>query len=72
MVLSMRLAVTVVFSTISHWIDVHIVDAIVNFIGWFTGKAGGVLRYLQTGQVQNYMILVVIGVILMALVYLYR
>lgn len=63
--------ITVIFSTISRWIDVHIVDAIVNFAGWITGKAGGILRYLQTGQVQNYMILVVIGVILMALVYLY-
>jgi hypothetical protein len=50
----------------------YIVDGLVNFAGWFTGKMGALLRYLQTGQIQNYMMLVLIGIILMALVYLYR
>jgi NADH-quinone oxidoreductase subunit L len=63
---------TVVFSRISRWIDVNIVDGLVNFIGWLTGKVGGLLRNLQTGQIQNYLMLVLIGVILMAIVYLYR
>jgi NADH-quinone oxidoreductase subunit L len=63
--------ITVVFSIISRWI-VNIVDGLVNFSGWITGRVGGLLRHLQTGQIQNYMMLVLIGMILMALVYLYR
>ena len=63
---------TVVFSRISRWIDINIVDGLVNFVGWVAGKAGGLLRNLQTGQIQNYLMLVLIGVILMAIVYLYR
>ena len=63
---------TVVFSTISRWIDVYIVDGLVNLVGWITAKLGSWLRNLQTGQIQNYMMLVLIGVILMAIVYLYR
>jgi NADH-quinone oxidoreductase subunit L len=62
---------TVVFSAISRWFDVYIVDGLVNFSGWITGKLGGLLRNLQTGQVQNYMMLVLIGLVLMAAVYLY-
>jgi len=63
---------TVVFSAVSRWIDVYIVDGLVNAIGWITRQVGALLRYLQTGQIQNYILLVVIGVIMMALAYLYR
>ena len=64
--------VTLVFSRASRWIDVNIVDGIVNAVGWVTGKTGGILRFLQTGQIQNYLMLVLIGVVLMAVLYLYR
>jgi NADH-quinone oxidoreductase subunit L len=63
---------TLVFSVISRWFDVHVVDGLVNFSGWITGRLGSLLRNVQTGKVQNYMMLVLIGTILMALVYLYR
>jgi NADH-quinone oxidoreductase subunit L len=64
--------ITVVFSVLSRWIDVYIVDGLVNFTGWITGRVGALLRSLQTGQIQNYLMLVLIGMILMAAVYLYR
>jgi NADH-quinone oxidoreductase subunit L len=64
--------ITIVFSAISRWIDVNIVDGLVNFSGWLTGKVGGLLRHVQTGQVQNYLMVMLIGVVLMAAVYLYR
>lgn len=63
--------ITVVFSTVSRWFDENIVDGLVNFSGWITGRVGGLLRYLQTGQIQGYMMLVLIGMVLMAMVYLY-
>ena len=39
------------------------VDGIVNLIGWLVRAIAAVSRRLQTGQVQNYALLVLIGVV---------
>ncbi len=44
-------------------IDARVVDGIVNLIGWLVRAIAAVSRRLQTGQVQNYALLVLIGVV---------
>ncbi len=44
-------------------VDARVVDGIVNLIGWLVRAIAAVSRRLQTGQVQNYALLVVIGVV---------
>lgn len=53
--------------------DTYIVDGIVNGAGKLTVAAGGVLRRLQTGQLQGYGVAFIIGVlIIMAVFFAYR
>ena len=51
------------FSALQGWIDLHIVDGLVNFVALFTGWWGRLLRRLQTGKVQDYLMYVVLGVL---------
>ena len=55
---------TVRFSDIQNWIDVHIVDGIVNGVGRVTRGFSGVLRKIQTGFIQNYLIILFVGVVI--------
>jgi len=48
------------------WFDRTIVDGTVNAIGGVTRDAGGGLRRIQTGRVQNYALGIAIGLIVMA------
>jgi NADH-quinone oxidoreductase subunit L len=45
--------------------DLYVVDGAVNLIGWVTKAVGGVLRYVQTGAPQNYLLAIALGVILL-------
>ncbi len=45
--------------------DTHIVDGLVNLIGYVVGAAGGLLRYVQTGRAQNYLLVIALGVIVL-------
>ncbi len=45
------------------WIDKYIVDGLVNFAGFFTQFASAMLRMVQTGFVQHYLLIVMISVI---------
>ena len=47
------------------WFDRTIVDGIVNGVGGLTRGAGGGLRRIQTGRVQNYALGIAIGLIVM-------
>jgi NADH-quinone oxidoreductase subunit L len=60
------------WSWVSRLFDVYIIDGIVNGVGRVASAVGQELRYIQTGRVQNYMIIVVISVLLLAGVFLYR
>ncbi|NNC43730.1 MAG: NADH-quinone oxidoreductase subunit L [Acidimicrobiia bacterium] len=47
-------------------LDQRGIDASINAIGGGTGEAGGALRYIQTGKVQQYAAALFIGVLLLA------
>ncbi len=48
--------------------DLYVVDGVVNFVGWLATATGGVLRHIQTGRAQNYLLLIALGVIALALI----
>ena len=55
---------------VSHMADKYVVDGTVNFVGWSAGEGSLFLRRLQTGLVQNYALLMLVGVFLFLTVYL--
>jgi len=57
------------FAGASWAFDAHIVDGIVNRIGWAFGLAGFGLRRLQTGLVGNYALSIVAGVLAIIVLY---
>jgi len=49
--------------------DIHIIDGLVNRLGWAIKLAGGRLRRVQTGVVGNYALSVVAGLLLIMVMY---
>lgn len=47
-------------SEVGHWIDVNIVDRVVNGVGAVAAGLGSALRTLQTGKAQNYLFTVLL------------
>ena len=58
-----------VFSTISGWIDKTFVDGAVNFVGMITNELGDGLKYIQTGRVQNYLLIAITGATVIVFVF---
>jgi NADH-quinone oxidoreductase subunit L len=56
---------------ISHVIDKYVVDGLVNLVGWIAGESSYVLRRLQTGLIQNYALLMLLGVFAFLTFYLF-
>lgn len=52
-----------------YWVDLYIIDGIVNGLGAITKSTGGALRYIQTGRLQNYA-LVLFGALVLIIIYL--
>ncbi|MGB8646544.1 MAG: NADH-quinone oxidoreductase subunit L [Anaerolineae bacterium] len=52
--------------------DHYIVDGIVNGVGYVVEAASGGLRLIQTGRVQNYLLLALLGAAIFALIFLVR
>lgn len=52
------------------WFDKYVIDGLVNLVGGITKFSGRVLRYTQTGGVQNYMLIAFAGVLVIAMVYI--
>jgi len=50
------------------WFDRHVVDGGVNLTAWCTRTSGGMLRHLQTGQVQTYGVWFVAGSMFIVLI----
>ncbi len=63
--------VTMISSWFSSLTDRTVVDGLVNFVGWFAQEASHVFRRLQTGLVQNYALLMLLGVFAFVSVYLF-
>ncbi len=56
-------------ATFVSWIDRTFVDGAVNAIGGLTSATGGLLKYLQTGNVQWYAVLLFAGVVALTIVF---
>ena len=56
---------TLRLSDVKNWIDIHIVDGIVNGVGAVTRAFSSGLRRIQTGFVQNYLLILFIGALVM-------
>lgn len=44
-------------------VDVKIIDGFVNGLAWLTGGASNIIRRIQTGVVQNYAVMIVVGLL---------
>ncbi len=53
------------------WFDVHVVDGTVNGIAALTQGAGREIRHIQTGRVQNYALGIALGLLVMAVTYIF-
>jgi NADH-quinone oxidoreductase subunit L len=58
---------TLRFSDIQNWIDQYLVDGLVNAVGAVSRGVSSVLRKVQTGLVQNYLLVLFLGVLIMLL-----
>ena len=63
--------VTVISAWVSGLTDRTVVDGLVNLVGWIVQEASHVFRRLQTGLVQNYALLMLLGVFAFVSVYLF-
>jgi len=62
---------TRVSAWISGMLDKYVVDGLVNLVGWMTGESSYVLRRVQTGLIQNYALVMLIGVFAFLTLYLF-
>ena len=62
------LGVSIVYA----WIDKWIVDGLVNLVGGMTKLSGRILRFAQTGIIQDYTLIMFLGVLIIAGIYLFR
>ena len=58
--------------TLSAWIDHTIVDGVVNAVGIVTEMIGDGLKLIQTGRVQNYLLIAVAGAAIFAFIFMVR
>lgn len=57
--------ITLLLSRIQGWIDKYIVDALVNLAGFLTQLSSFILRRIQTGFIQNYLLIVFVTVLIL-------
>jgi NADH-quinone oxidoreductase subunit L len=60
------------FSLVDGLIDRYVVDGLVNSVGDVLGEVAGSLRLIQTGRVQNYLLIALLGAAIFALLYVAR
>ncbi|MHB0999806.1 MAG: NADH-quinone oxidoreductase subunit L [Armatimonadota bacterium] len=63
---------TLALSYVYAFFDKWVIDGAVNMVGIVTRFSGRLLRYTQTGVIQNYLLGVFAGVLVIAILYLYR
>ena len=64
-------ALTVIGSWISGKTDKSVVDGLVNLVGWIVQESSQGFRRLQTGLVQNYAMVMLMGIFVFVTVYLF-
>jgi len=52
---------------ILYWFDIYIIDGIINGLAFVTKTSGGVLRYVQTGRLQNYALIIFAAIVVIVL-----
>lgn len=60
--------VTTAISRVKSWVDIHIVDFLVNFVAILTGFASLAVRRIHTGRVQNYLLIAFFGLVLIIVI----
>ncbi|NOZ05281.1 MAG: NADH-quinone oxidoreductase subunit L [Chloroflexi bacterium] len=63
---------TAIFATANRLFDTHVIDGTVNFIGIFTHRWGDITRRIQTGRVQNYLVVAMASALALFGVFLMR
>ena len=63
--------VTLIAAWLSHMFDKHVVDGVVNLAGWTAGRGSFLVRRLQTGLIQNYALIIVLGLFAFLTVFLF-
>lgn len=58
--------------TVGAWVDHTFVDGLVNQVGLFANDIGGALKLIQTGRVQNYLLLAITFATIFAFLFLIR
>jgi NADH-quinone oxidoreductase subunit L len=56
-------------SRVVAWVDRNVIDGVANAAGGITGSTGGLLKYLQSGNVQWYAVVLFVGVIALTIVF---
>ena len=56
-------------SLVSKWIDIYLVDGMVNGTGRLTVLFGRLIRLIQTGYLQNYIFLMIAGIVILLLIF---
>ena len=56
-------------SRVAGWFDNTFVDGLVNWVARITWSIGGRVRRVQTGMIQNYLLAVLGGVVLLILIF---
>jgi len=57
---------------VMYWVDIYIVNGIVNGTAFITRWLGGVFRFVQTGRTQDYALIIFSAVVLIALFLVYN
>jgi NADH-quinone oxidoreductase subunit L len=58
---------TLVLTRLGRFFDLVVVDGLVNLVAWLTKQGGSTGRYFQTGVVQNYLLFIFVGALLLFL-----
>lgn len=61
---------TKLISRLSGWFDLNVIDGCVNTTGFLTIGSGRILRYIQTGLIQSYILFASFGIILLIFLFL--
>jgi NADH-quinone oxidoreductase subunit L len=64
-------SVTVLLSKVKGWVDLYIVDGAVNGVGYISTFAGSQFRKIQTGHIQQYAFIFVLGFVAVIVVKLF-
>jgi NADH-quinone oxidoreductase subunit L len=63
-------SLTLIGAWLAHMVDKYLVDGLANLVGWLAGRISFLVRTLQTGFVQNYLLAMLLGLFIVLTVFL--